>query len=60
VAPLVPPDAVAMPRGLGHRHFGRFASGVGANPTALVALRLDAWTGVAMLPTRVRLAAARV
>jgi anaerobic selenocysteine-containing dehydrogenase len=60
VAPLVPPDAVAMPRGLGHRHFGRFASGVGANPAALVALRLDAWTGVAMLPTRVRLAAARV
>jgi anaerobic selenocysteine-containing dehydrogenase len=55
VAPVVPPDAVAMPRGLGHRHFGRFAAGVGVNPLALVAPVLDRWTGGAILDARVRL-----
>ncbi|MBI5709426.1 MAG: molybdopterin-dependent oxidoreductase [Candidatus Eisenbacteria bacterium] len=55
ITPVVPPDAVAMPRGLGHRHFGRFATGVGVNPLALVAPALDRWTGNAILETRVRL-----
>ncbi len=56
IAPVVPADAVAIPRGLGHRHFGRFAAGVGVNPMALVAARADAWTGAAVLATRVRVA----
>ena len=55
IAPVVPPDAVAMPRGLGHRHFGRFATGVGVNPMALIPPGLDRWTGAAILQTRVRL-----
>jgi anaerobic selenocysteine-containing dehydrogenase len=55
VAPVVPPDAVAMPRGLGHRHFGRFATGVGVNPLSLLPPILDRWTGAAILQTRVRL-----
>ncbi len=59
IAPVVPPDAVAMPRGLGHRHFGRFATGVGVNPLALVSPVLDRWTGGAILETRVRLARAQ-
>ncbi len=58
IAAVVPPDAVAMPRGLGHRHLGRFASGVGVNPMALVAPRVDAWTGAAVLATRVRVSRA--
>lgn len=55
ITPVVPPDAVAMPRGLGHRHFGRFATGVGVNPLALVTPALDRWTGSAILEARVRL-----
>jgi anaerobic selenocysteine-containing dehydrogenase len=54
----VPPDAVAMPQGLGHRHFGRFADGVGANPAPLVPVCLDPWTGVNVHAIRVRLAPA--
>jgi anaerobic selenocysteine-containing dehydrogenase len=59
LADVIPPDAVAMPRGLGHRHFGRFASGAGTNPVALVSPSQDLWTGVAVLGTRVRLAPVR-
>jgi anaerobic selenocysteine-containing dehydrogenase len=55
IAPVVPTDAVAMPRGLGHRHFGRFANGVGVNPMSLVSSTVDRWTGAAILETRVRL-----
>jgi anaerobic selenocysteine-containing dehydrogenase len=55
IAPVVPPNAVAMPRGLGHRHFGRFADGIGANPMTLVSPALARWTGSANLETRVRL-----
>jgi anaerobic selenocysteine-containing dehydrogenase len=60
LAPVVPPDAVAMPRGLGHRHFGRFASDVGANPVALVSPVPDRWTGAAAFGARIRLARVRV
>jgi menaquinone reductase, molybdopterin-binding-like subunit len=55
IVSVVPPDVVAMPRGLGHRHFGRFASGVGANPMELVAAGSDPRTGVMDSDTRVRL-----
>jgi molybdopterin-containing oxidoreductase family iron-sulfur binding subunit len=55
IVSVVPPDVVAMPRGLGHRHFGRFASGVGANPIELVAAGSDPRTGVMASDTRVRL-----
>ncbi len=55
VAPTVPPDAVAAPRGLGRRHFGRFATGVGADPTALVPAATDPWTGAAVVAARCRL-----
>jgi anaerobic selenocysteine-containing dehydrogenase len=59
IAPVVPPDAVAMPRGLGHRHFGRFANGVGVNPMLLVSPIPDRWTGASILETRVRLTRAQ-
>jgi anaerobic selenocysteine-containing dehydrogenase len=55
VAPVVPVDVVAMPRGLGHRDFGRFANGVGANPLPLVPPRTDAWTGAPVLAALVRI-----
>lgn len=60
IAPIVPPDAVAMPRGLGHKHFGRFANGVGVNPLALLPATVDPWTGSAILGVQVRLASVRV
>ncbi len=59
LASVVPPDAVAMPRGLGHRAFGRFASGVGANPLSMIAMRPDPLTGAAVLTTKVRFSAGR-
>jgi anaerobic selenocysteine-containing dehydrogenase len=59
LAPVVPRDAVAMPRGLGHRHYGRFANGVGANPATLLPARSDPRTGAPVLVTRVRLTPAR-
>lgn len=55
----VPPDSVAMPRGLGHRSFGRFAKNVGANPLSMVANRPDPLTGAGVLATRVRFASDR-
>jgi anaerobic selenocysteine-containing dehydrogenase len=58
LAQVVPTDAVAMLRGLGHRHFGRFASGVGANPLSLVPAGVDRWTGAAVTAVRVRIAPA--
>lgn len=59
VAPVVPPDAVAVPRGLGHTHYGRFGTGVGANPLALLSTAVDPWTGSALLSGRVRLSRER-
>jgi anaerobic selenocysteine-containing dehydrogenase len=59
LASVVPRDAVAMPRGLGHRHFGRFANGVGANPMALLPARPDPRTGAPVLVARVRITPAR-
>jgi anaerobic selenocysteine-containing dehydrogenase len=59
LASVVPRNAVAMLRGLGHRHFGRFANGVGANPTALLPTRPDPRTGAPVLVTRVHVTPAR-
>jgi anaerobic selenocysteine-containing dehydrogenase len=59
VAPIVPPDAVAVPRGLGHTHYGRFATGVGANPLALLPSAVDPWTGSPVAGARVRLSRGR-
>jgi anaerobic selenocysteine-containing dehydrogenase len=56
VAHVVPRDAVAMPRGLGHRHFGRFANGVGADPMPLLPGRSARWTGAPVHAARVRIA----
>jgi molybdopterin-containing oxidoreductase family iron-sulfur binding subunit len=39
-------DTVAMPIGQGHTAFGRYASGVGANPIKLLPTRQDMHTGV--------------
>jgi len=59
LASIVPRDAVAMPRGLGHTHYGRFANGVGANPVTLLPATAEPRTGTPVLVTRVRLAPAR-
>jgi anaerobic selenocysteine-containing dehydrogenase len=55
----VPPDAVAMPMGLGHRHFGRFATGIGVNPMTLVPSSTDPWTGSPILVAQVRVSPGR-
>ena len=38
-------DTVAMPLGLGHTSFGRYAKDVGANPVRLLSARFDAKSG---------------
>ena len=49
-------DAVAMPVGLGHTHYGRYARGRGANPVHLLSARPEAASGgFAWLSTTVRL-----
>jgi anaerobic selenocysteine-containing dehydrogenase len=59
IAPIVPPAAVAISRGLGHEHFGRFANGVGVNPLVLLPATVDPWTGSAVLAAQVRLTPVR-
>ena len=39
------PGVVAMPLGLGHVAYGRWAQGIGANPAQLVGRQLDEGTG---------------
>ncbi len=56
VTPSVSPDAVALPRGLGHTQFGRFARGAGANAATLVDAAADRRTGGFVLAGRVRVA----
>ncbi|MCS7264662.1 MAG: molybdopterin-dependent oxidoreductase [Armatimonadetes bacterium] len=41
----VPKDVVAMPLGLGHTAYGRWAEGVGSNPASIVPKILDEVTG---------------
>jgi anaerobic selenocysteine-containing dehydrogenase len=56
LAQVVPRDAVAMPRGLGHQHMGRFATDIGANPMPLLSGRSARWTGAPVHVARVRIA----
>lgn len=61
VAPAFPyhairPDVVAIPLGQGHTHYGRYATGRGANPLAILAPKTDALSGaLATGATRVAL-----
>ncbi len=41
----IPKDVVAMPLGLGHTAYGRWAQGVGSNPASIVPKVLDEITG---------------
>jgi menaquinone reductase, molybdopterin-binding-like subunit len=59
LSPGIAPDMVAMPVGQGHENFGRFASGRGANPLAILEPRGVVDTGaLAWAATRVKLARA--
>ncbi len=56
VHPAAIPGVVSMAIGQGHTHYGRYASGRGSNPLAIVAPRTESATGVpAFGATRVRL-----
>jgi len=57
LSPGIAPDVVAMPVGQGHDNFGRYASGRGANPLAILAPLTERETGsLAWAATRVKLA----
>jgi anaerobic selenocysteine-containing dehydrogenase len=59
--PGIRPDTIAVPIGQGHKAYGRYAAGRGANPLELIAYREDALTGASPLnATRVRAASAGV
>src|SRR5262249_60086739 len=45
VSDTIHPGAVAIPSGLGHTAYGRFARAVGANPVALLPSDADATSG---------------
>lgn len=50
------PDTISIPIGQGHRSYGRYADGRGANPIELIPYKTDAKTGVIPLnSTRVRI-----
>ena len=50
------PDVVAVPVGQGHKHYGRYAQGRGANPLSIVAATTDAAGGtLASAATRVNI-----
>jgi anaerobic selenocysteine-containing dehydrogenase len=54
--PSVRPDVLAMPIGQGHGQYGRYASGRGANPLAILAPQTDGLSGaLALGATRVTL-----
>lgn len=57
LSPGIALDLVAMPIGQGHEKFGRFASGLGANPLSILAQLAERETGaLAWAATRVKLA----
>jgi menaquinone reductase, molybdopterin-binding-like subunit len=57
LSPGIAPDLLAMPVGQGHESFGRFASGIGANPLSILASVVERNTGsLAWAATRVKLA----
>ena len=54
--PAIMPNVVAMPVGQGHREYGRYASGRGANPIEILSSQMEPETGsLAWNATRVRL-----
>jgi anaerobic selenocysteine-containing dehydrogenase len=56
ISPGIAPDVIAMPVGQGHERFGRYASGRGANPVAILAPKTDSKTGaLAWAATRVKM-----
>lgn len=56
VYPAIRPDVVAIPMGQGHKRYGRYASGRGANPVEILMSVVDAGSGeLAWAATRVRL-----
>ena len=56
VSPGIAPDVLAMPMGQGHENFGRYASGRGANPFAILAPIAEPETGsLAWAATRVKI-----
>jgi anaerobic selenocysteine-containing dehydrogenase len=57
LSPGIAPDLLAVPVGQGHESFGRFASGIGANPLSILASVVEHDTGsLAWAATRVKLA----
>ncbi len=46
VYPVIRPDAIGLPLGQGHAHFGRYADNRGANATALLGPTPDNWATV--------------
>jgi anaerobic selenocysteine-containing dehydrogenase len=56
VHPAALPGVISMPIGQGHTHYGRYASGRGANPLSILSPALDEATGTLITGgTRVRL-----
>lgn len=54
--PAAPPGVLAIPLGQGHKAYGRWASGRGANPLKIVETRTDRQSGaLAWAATRVRM-----
>lgn len=52
------PGVVHMPHGLGHKGYGRYAAGMGANPNEIIELDYDYLTGQVAWLTRVRVSKA--
>lgn len=52
--PAIRPDTIAIPFGQGHTASGRYASGRGVNPVALLGLKLTGAGDLAFAATRVR------
>jgi len=53
----VHPDAIAVPMGRGHTHYGRYATGIGVNPLSLLDGTADGRTGEFTNTTSVRVQA---
>lgn len=55
LSPGIAPDVIAMPVGQGHQQYGRYASGRGANPIAILGAKTEPETGaLAWAATRVK------
>jgi anaerobic selenocysteine-containing dehydrogenase len=57
LSPGIAPDVLAMPMGQGHKEYGRYATGRGANPVEVLAPGMETETGaLAWASTRVNVA----